>query len=686
MDVIAAAPDARWDATGSTAATEMRTPASAFSSPSSPAPLATSVYTLAGARAAPCAIACTHGRMCAWGDICVPVHACAHTGRRAVAAMEDTAVRDLGAQRIQPIEPGWFRPHHPEIMAAAMEIMDARARHETDGPQADGGGGGTARKAMDARIEAIKRARAAMFERYDVRECAEVGTGCFAGVYIASVYGVVLVASLGAAWRPQHRPLVIALKVLLLPEVRKKRVTGEGETTAIDASPQGSSTDADEYTGVAEPDGVGGSSSDSEAGDAGDAGDDARDANDSTVLSNAIDAYEQEYTALERLARGVTRVTNAVAPLMIACMSERPALTITMDMAVASLADLTERLRDMGTAHPMFTWADTEHLIYALFSCLKTAHMRGILHCDLVARNVLVYVLRDAERNGAPYLQLRIGDWGASRMLDARTGAAAPFEGCSNDRHYVVSRVGRAPELIVADHAPFGCAIDVWSAALIAVELIWGLPAGQRAIAQRAQRPQAPATDAAAAPVSHFGAQDIVDSIVRVIGAPPDASFMAPLVRAYSAGHTVSARARANAAETFAEIARCARPANAYGAVVGELMRRDGRHPESSRSVDEVAVALHLDDLAHARRHIMKVLRTEGHRPVDEASCDGRIPEATKRLVYLCLSWNADVRPTAAQAIETPRLWSRPVRDIAAHRIYVDDVVRGNRSATRAPQ
>lgn len=582
-------------------------------------------------------------------------------------------------------------------MAAAMEIMDSRVRAECDGPQAPR----ASTAPLRARVAAIGRARVEMLDRYDVRSCEEIGAGTFSNVYHAAVHGCVPPYALGPAWRLEARPLPVAIKMMVIPA-----------TPAIEREAMSRETTADEDNSGASP-------LPSECDDDDDGDDDAPDcaaAVDEDVLSNAYSSYDAEHDALERLGEGVTRTTDAAAPLLMPCLCSRQTLTLGMDVAVASLDDLPRWLRSHGAQFaPVFTWADTEHMIYSLFACLRHAHGRGLIHCDLVARNVLVYVARDAARNGAQYLQLRIGDWGSARRIDATTGTAArEKDHAANERHYLVTRVGRAPELIVADHAPFGPAIDIWAAGLLAVELIWGLPRNRHAIAGRCERrsllvecasnsesgdgdgddaDDAPllfntapedetATGAAggagaSAPVA-FGARDIIYSIARAIGLPAKQSFMAPLVTNYCAGRALGARQREASAAVLADIARQSRPVCEYGGVVEALIRADGRHPESSRSVDEVAAAMHLDERARLTKRVMTILRAssgDGKRFIDDASCEGRVPASIKRLVYLCLQWNARVRPTASQLLATVRLWSAPVHQIAAHRIYLDDLL-----------
>ena len=386
------------------------------------------------------------------------------------------------------------------------------------------------------------------------------------------------------------------------------------------------------------------------------------------------------------------------APAASSRLTARATLTIGMDVAVCNLRQLPEWLATYAqtacgspTRPPdrrlMATWRDTEALIYSVFACVAAAHARGIAHCDLVAHNVLVYAMRDTGRDGDLYLQLRIGDWGSSHEIDPETGFVRwePSDGAVGAPHYLVSRSGRPPELIVCDSAPIGAAIDVWGAGIIAALLVHRMPDGVTVF------PGTPDTSAAvdddddgasnssavaAARLSGFGGSDLLRAMVRKLGAPAPQSFMAPLVSDYVSMRPTRMEAHSAA---FAALSKPRVPGRAPGAYaeIARATSARSRHTTSTFGEDDGAHALRLDDFAAETANVWRTLRRTptGRALVDDASCDVRTPQSIKRLIYHVLQWEPAARPTAAEVCATARFWSRPVTELAAHRVYAHNLL-----------
>lgn len=92
---------------------------------------------------------------------------------------------------------------------------------------------------------------------------------------------------------------------------------------------------------------------------------------------------------------------------------------------------------------------------YQMFIALRDCAKLGIIHCDLKPENICS-TLEDSKK-------IKIIDFGSACFEDK------PF------RTYIQSRYYRAPEVILG--LKYGPKIDVWSAALIIIELLTGKPA-----------------------------------------------------------------------------------------------------------------------------------------------------------------------------------------------------------------
>lgn len=103
---------------------------------------------------------------------------------------------------------------------------------------------------------------------------------------------------------------------------------------------------------------------------------------------------------------------------------------------------------------------DVKRCTGALINAVQFVHVRGLVHCDVKPENVLL-VHNSGSGNNKNYT-VKLVDFGAA----CRSGKPV--------HNYIQSRFYRAPEVLVG--ARYGPAVDLWSTALVCVEMWAGTP------------------------------------------------------------------------------------------------------------------------------------------------------------------------------------------------------------------
>nr|PIM03574.1 CMGC kinase [Toxoplasma gondii COUG] len=113
---------------------------------------------------------------------------------------------------------------------------------------------------------------------------------------------------------------------------------------------------------------------------------------------------------------------------------------------------------------PGVTEAETQLIAYQLFQALAYCHSHGVLHRDVKPQNILM--MRDVDSEGTEHWVVKLGDFG----LACCTHTADPSR-----TGEVVTLLYRAPELLLG-RTDYGGAVDVWSMAIVIIEIVVGHP------------------------------------------------------------------------------------------------------------------------------------------------------------------------------------------------------------------
>lgn len=421
---------------------------------------------------------------------------------------------------------------------------------------------------------------------------------------------------------------------------------------------------------------------------------------------------QNELAVLLRLARVYALTGTPIAPLPITWLTSRSAMMIGMDCAYCDLTNFGRRLARCIARTPLtaLTWDDIEHILYRIFECLAAAHAQGVLHLDLCPRNVLVYAIDfsdpahpmtpspSATEDAPVFAEVRLGDWGSSRCVDENTGTVST----ATEGAYHVTRTHRAPELFLDPDAPFGAAVDVWAAAISAIELCWRFTDTDNPLNIRHR----------AAEDDPFPCADLLESLVERLGMPKAGTRAESQVKEYLERRDAHFGIPGTPEDTDMEHQDTCDPEVASEAPRASDIQCDetdetanpaptlcrspdmptircadnGTHPASAPSPtpespsarvtslsldrEEVMRRLDIDRRARILSVVMRAMQRDG-KPVDPVALEPRVPTPTRKLVYAALEWDPALRPTARQVLLTSAYWTRPVAQIAAHRIPI---------------